>query len=487
MRRRVFLAALFHETHGFVEDTTPRDAFHRRRRAGLLARRGDASTVDGMLEVAEAEGWEVVPGPDWSATPSGPVEHAAFTEYLHILREDLLAAFPLHGILLALHGAMTTTEEQDAEGATLAAIRATPGAETLPLAAVFDLHATFTDAMARGADALVCYRANPHTDAREAATRAARLLAASFGSRPRTIWRRVPVLWPPTGTGTADTPMRDLADAARGIERRFPDTVLAVNVVAGFAFADAREAGVSVSAVLARPDPEAGRALDDLAALAWQLRDRGAPQEADLDATLAVLPSEGPALLVEPADNIGGGAPGDCTPILRALLRHGITDAAVVMHDPAAVRALHAVETGGTATLPIGGRGWSRDAGPVTLPVTLLSRSDGRFRLHDRQSHLAVIAGADIEMGDCAVVRHAGVTVLLTSRRTPPMDLGQWYSQGLDPARFRAIGVKAAVAHRRAYDPIARASFTVATPGPCASDLSLVPYRRLPRGIHPVT
>ena len=48
------------------------------------------------------------------------------------------------------------------------------------------------------------------------------------------------------------------------------------------------------------------------------------------------------------------------------------------------------------------------------------------------------------------------------------------------------IGVKAAVAHRRAYEPIARASFTVATPGSCASDLTVLPYRNLRRPIYPL-
>ncbi len=70
-------------------------------------------------------------------------------------------------------------------------------------------------------------------------------------------------------------------------------------------------------------------------------------------------------------------------------------------------------------------------------------------------------------MGPSAVVTVGGkVTVLLTSRKTPPFDLGQLRSQGIIPEDLAFIGVKAAVAHRRAYDRIAAASYTVATPGP---------------------
>ncbi len=74
----------------------------------------------------------------------------------------------------------------------------------------------------------------------------------------------------------------------------------------------------------------------------------------------------------------------------------------------------------------------------------------------------------------------------LSSRKTPPFDLGQLRSQGIVPEKLFAIGVKAAVAHRRAYDPIAQGSYTVATPGPCSSVLGTFPYRRLRRPVFPL-
>ena len=46
--------------------------------------------------------------------------------------------------------------------------------------------------------------------------------------------------------------------------------------------------------------------------------------------------------------------------------------------------------------------------------------------------------------------------------------------------------VKAAVAHRRAYDKIAAGSYTVTTAGPCTSDLTQLPYRRIRRPIFPL-
>src|SRR5262249_20598103 len=157
--------------------------------------------------------------------------------------------------------------------------------------------------------------------------------------------------------------------------------------------------------------------------------------------------------------NIGAGAPGDGTAVLRALVEQKIGPAAVALCDPQSVARLASVALGGHATLDLGGRGYTLSGPPFTAEVELISRSDGRFTLDDPQSHLASMSGGRFDMGPSAVVRHERVTILLTSRRTPPFDLGQWRSQGITPEAMFVIGVKAAVAHRRAYDPIAAASY----------------------------
>jgi hypothetical protein len=68
-------------------------------------------------------------------------------------------------------------------------------------------------------------------------------------------------------------------------------------------------------------------------------------------------------------------------------------------------------------------------------------------------------------MGPSVVVKAGGVTILLSSRKAP-FDLGQLRSQAIEPQTPKAIGVKAAVAHRRAYDRIAKAASPWRHPGP---------------------
>ena len=69
-------------------------------------------------------------------------------------------------------------------------------------------------------------------------------------------------------------------------------------------------------------------------------------------------------------------------------------------------------------------------------------------------------------MGPSAVVRHRGLTILLTSKKLPPFDLGQWRSQGINPEELSMIGIKAAVGHRVAYGKIASASSRSTPPAP---------------------
>lgn len=490
-RRRILTAGFFHETHTFVDDVTGWADFDVARDGAVLRKRGDGSPTDGFLEEAERQGFEVVPTLDARATPSGTVADAAFetfwAEFEHRARPALAAG--IDGVFLILHGAMATQSLADPEGELLGRLRGLPGAENLPVFGVLDLHANVTAAMCRRANGLVTYRENPHTDARQAAARATALLGRALreGMAVHMEWCRPPLVWAPPGTGTATDPMRALrhfADAAEAVD----PALLAVNVAAGFSFADTPDTGVSLSAVVAGPPGTAAATLRAGAGLAWRLREAGEVRYPDVAEIVARLEAggPGPVLLVEPADNIGAGAPGDGTGVLRALLARRVERSLVVINDPAAVAALADAATGSVREMAIGGRGFRGDAGPVKVEARLISRSDGGFDLEDRHSHLASMVGVRCEMGPCAVVAAGGTTVLLTSRKTPPFDLGQLRSQGLEPRDFAVIGVKAAVAHRRAYDPIAQASHFVDTPGPCSGDLRRFPWRRLRRPVWPL-
>ena len=495
---RIFIAGLFHETHTFLDGTTKWDDFQIVRGEEILTLKGDSSPMGGVLEVAEQLGWSVVPALSAAAYPSAIVQDDVFERYwteFSAALEKCLESGPPDGIFLVLHGAMTCETIDDVEGVLLERLvhqlqtLQQASSKSIPIFGVYDLHANFTPRMARFSNCLVAYRENPHADARESAVRAARLLERCLqtSEMPHTLLAQPPIVWPPTGTGTASDPMKMLLQLARKLQSDHPN-FWEVNVTAGFAFADTFDTGVSFGIVTTGDDDEARSALTILCDRALQLAPLGNVIEQPVDVVLAELPRNEPGLtvIVEPSDNIGGGAPGDCTGLLRAFIRHDFTNTAVCICDPDSIGRLQGRSPGEQIELAIGGRGSRLDPGPIELTVTFVRTCDGHFELRDRQSHLASMVGDRFNMGDCAIVEYRGITILLTSVKTPPMDLGQWLHVGLDPAQFSFVGVKAAVAHRRAWDPISKGNVWVSTPGPCSSDLSQLPYRKLRRPVFPL-
>jgi len=450
----------------------------------MLACEGDASPLGGVLEYAKKQEWEIFHGIDYRATPSGTVDdgvvEAWWSEFKSAWQPDCDAVY------LVLHGAMVTETIRDVEGELLARIRKLIG-EDIPIFGVYDLHANFSFSMAANSDCLVAYRENPHSDAREAAVRAAGLLVRCLAESacPKMYLRQTRIILPPTGTGTVDDPMRSLEAAARAMEG---GEVWALNIAGGFAFADTPDTGLSFQVVSSGSAESAEEFLDKLEQLTEGLKEHGRGQDEALDDVMLRLrePADVLTLLVEPADNIGGGAPGDCTGCLRALIEHEIENAAICINDPEAVTQLAGVGIGTKVSLGVGGKGSQLDEGPLNLETELLSRSNGRFELEDKQSHMASMVGDFADMGDCALVRHSGILILLTSKKTAPFDLGQWRSQGVDPAQLDVIVIKAAVAHKRAYDPISARSFWVDTPGPCSSNLKRFVYEHLRDGMWPL-
>ncbi len=492
--KKVLVAGLVHETHTFLAESTPLARFVEmvwlHGQAMLQHCRGDLSPMGGALQVADASGWQLYPSRYGAAMPSGTVEDEVLELWWNDVERDLDAALynGLDGVLLILHGAMVCHSFDDGEGEVLRRVRGKVGA-AIPIAADLDLHANFSTEMARYGTIFTGYRENPHTDARAAGERAAHYLDRVMGSgeRPQVVCLKPGALYGPAGTGTAAEPMLSFEQQARAIEQGHPQ-LLEVCVLPGFAYADIECAGFSLVATTVGDAEEARRLLQPLATEVLQRVQEGNPQDPTIDEVLpkALQHGEGPIGLIEPSDNIGGGTPGDGTGLLQALLRYAVDNAAVIINDPEAAVACHSASVGEHLHLAIGGK-VDRLHGPtLELELVLENLTDGKFDLENPHSHLASLVGRHVDMGPSAVVRHKGVCILLTTYKTPPMDLGQLRSQGMVPESLYMVGIKAAVSHKAAYDPILKASFYVDTPGLGASDLRRFNFKKVPRPMAPL-
>src|SRR5205085_3000496 len=90
-------------------------------------------------------------------------------------------------------------------------------------------------------------------------------------------------------------------------------------------------------------------------------------------------------------------------------------------------------------------------------------------------------------MGQTALLEIQGRNLLvLNSLRHPPFSLGQLTCLGIEPQRQRILVVKAAIAYKAAYGPIAGTILEVDTPGLTAVSPERFVYRIIRRPMFPL-
>jgi len=491
---RVLFANLFHETHTFAGGRTRLADFTVARGDEVLEKLGDGSRTDGFLSTAARLGLEVVPAADYVALASGPVSDEVITAFLRDFEAAVACSEgSIDALFVGVHGGMVSESMDDVEGCLLprlrrmAACRSRSGSR-VPVYGVTDMHANVSYDMAANA-ALLTYQKNPHTDAYATAARATELLAATeqSGQTLFTSHYALPIILSPAETATADSPLAEVAAIARAYESENSD-VVAVNVHAGYAYADIADTGVSIDVLARTRGLKHTALLEEARAIMSAHARRPRPSAPGPDEVLATVSAGNPApvVIADPCDNVGAGAPGDTTGLLRAFLRRQDLRSLAVLCDPLAVSEYWSYAVGSEYDVSIGGRSGVDGLGSVNAAARLILKADGNFELLDRQSHMAASVGSRTTQGRTLVFQIARAVVVVHSRRTLPFDLGQLTSLGLDPAAFDVIGVKAAVAHRRAYEKVARGFAVAETSGCCPADLRSLPYERVRRPIFPL-
>jgi microcystin degradation protein MlrC len=488
---RIALGGIIHETHSFAGTPTTLADFQTQSlhygREILHAMRGTRSAIGGMIEGAEARGWTLLPTAYGAAMPGGLVAEEAYQTILREMLHRLTEAMPLDGVLLALHGAMVTTGQLDPESDILAEVRRVVGPDT-PVVVELDMHGNLSPRTVELADVLVAFDTNPHVDPHPKGLAAAammeRLLRREI--KPTAAYAHPPLLLAPQATGTADLPLRLVHERAR--EMKAEAEIISICVMAGFAYADMPFTGTSLVVTTNDNPVLAQRYVEELTRILWQQRETALPQFLPPEQAVARAMAQpgGPIILVDSADNIGGGTPGDGTEALQAMLALGVTEGTIVLADPEAVAACWAARESAELTLAVGGKADHWHGAPVTVTGTVRALSDGTFQCELPDNHFAAFFGQTIHMGRTAWLRTAGVNIILTERKIPPFDLAQLRGIGLSPERQKMIVVKSAVAYRAAYLPIAAGVIELDTPGLCSANLSRFPYRHLPRPIFPL-
>lgn len=486
---RVAVGGFALESASFLPGVTGIDDFEAtalRGPAMIEALRGSESAGGGFVDRLEAEGAAVAPLVYADAGAAGPAADEAFDAYCAELCSGLAALDGrIEGLLLFLHGAMTTPTRADPEGELLRRVRAVVGPD-LPVMVALDLHANLTPEMVALCDGAFGFHYSPHTDMVETGARAARCLVRRLRGAvaPVTAIAKVPVALPSIFTATALAPLSDIVAAGLELERR-DERLIDLSVFCGFAYADVPQIGMSVVAVA---DGEPARAQGAATTLAGRIydarhdllhRDLVYGLEEGVARGLALARSaRRPVVLLEHADRMN-----DSTWVLRELLRQGATNAAVpYLWDPRAARRALEAGRGAEVTLEVGGRSSDRAGGQV--------RITGKVLYAGHKTYLGtgpMRRGRVVDLGPTALIDAGGIVISLTTASLSAIDEDAFGQFGLDAGDFDIIVLRSKTHFRAVYEALAETIIIVETPDWGPADLGALPYRNVRPGVFPIT
>ena len=488
---RIAIAEFKQETNTFVPFTTTLKTFEEQylhRGEEMLTAFGKARLeIPGALDALREAGAEPVPLLATMAMASGMVERKSFDILMGEIEDRLKAAMeedgPVDGVFLALHGAMIIEDQPDAEAEIVRRVRSIlkPGT---PITVSLDLHGHITGAMIQPDVAYIGYREFPHIDMYETGYRAARLLVDWLNGkvRPAMALAKRHMVLSPDSARTGAPPLSDIVAEGRAMEAR--GEVLHVSLFPVQPWIDTPDLGFA-ALVCAESGEAAQQAADRLAKMAWDRRSEFEPQVTPLPEIIRIGLSE-PGLTVasDAGDCPSGGAAGDSTAVLAALLNAGADRADRIsictICDAEAAGEAAKAGVGKTVTLMVGHKR-SGLGDPLTVTGQVKVISDGRYVLEGPGGN-----GMVGEMGLTVVLAIGSIRLNLRSIPHFEWDLGIHKSVGLDPARAALVFVRSPAHFRASYSAIAARIFLADTPGPTCLNMRRIPFTKVTRPLYPL-
>jgi microcystin degradation protein MlrC len=468
---RIFIAGIETETNTFVPWPTGARGF------AAETVRGDAvmtsTSTAGQLarlysRLAAKNSAEVVSGVFAYAEPSGPTVQSVFDSLCSEITEKITQAGPFEMILLLLHGAMVAVHCDDCEGEILARVRAIVGRRTI-VGAVLDPHCHLSDRMVANANVLIACKHYPHDDYADRAVELFELCSrASRGEvRPVTAVFDCRMIG---GYPTTQEPMASFVASLKAAEHE--TGMLSVSLIHGFPWGDTHDTGTKVLVIADGDCARAHRCAEILGRKFYGLRERLELQRPGIDSALAEAQSmKGLIVLADTADNPGGGAPGDNTELLRAMIDRGMTRAALgCLWDPMA--ALVCAEAGADAVLDIrlGGKCGPASGAPLDLRVRVRAIREAHFQTG--------LGGGKVDLGLAVRVQVGGIDVVVSSIRTQVFHPDAFTGLGIEMSGLKCIAVKSTQHFRTGFDALADHVIYVATPGALNLDFASIVYRK---------
>lgn len=467
---RVFVAGLQSETNTFAPWPTGARAFAEggmRRGADVLKGRApDYQTAQLWRDLCARDGHDFVAGLFAWAQPSGPIVQSVYEDMRDEILTELRAQGPFDVVLLFLHGAMVSAGCDDCEADLAHRVREIVGPKAV-IGVELDPHCHLTQALIDVTDAVVLMKQYPHDDYLERADELYRIcLAAARGELHPTSALfdcRMVGFYP-----TTQEPMASLVARFHAAEQE--PGVLSVSFAHGFPWGDTPNTGSRVLAVTNGDPRLAAQVAETVGREVYAARKALLPRFPSVEAALSeALETPGLVVVADTADNAGGGAPGDNTSLLKAMLDRGIRSAALgAIWDPIAAIACADAGAGATLRLRLGGKSGAASAEPLDVEATVRAVHEAHYQSGLGTSRSAMGLSVWIEVG--------GIDVVVISIRTQVFAPDAFTGLGIDLTGKKIVAVKSSQHFQTGFAPIAAKVIRAATQGAIQMDFAALPY-----------
>lgn len=494
-KKRVALLGLMLESNSFAP-VTGRDDFLARLYIAGDEFRSELSRTESRLPAELLSFHAAMDGSvDWHALPiliglveaGGPIDHDFFEETLSEIGARLRAAMPLDGVYICNHGAMITTEDRDPDGTIFGMVRDIVGPD-VPVVATLDLHGNVSDRMVEAANVVISYQTNPHVDMAARGQDAADALNEMFnGLRPGAAVLRLPMTPPTVSLLTETGPYADLINYAH---TRVTDDILNISILGGFVYADTPKNGLAIIVTARSGKAAAQKLATEIAEHAWKDHERYVPRLTLLEDAVARAVGAGedmmlkPVILADVADNPGGGANGNTTWILEALVKAGAKGAVLgIFNDPALANEAMELGEGARFKAVFNRNEPDRFSRRFEAEATVLRLRDG-----DCVGRRGFYAGRRINVGMTALLDLGEMKVVVISIRTQCADPVFLEMMGIDIAKARSVVVKSRGHFRAGFDEFFAPDqvIEVDAPGLSSPVLSRFDFKYLARPVFPI-
>ena len=399
------------------------------------------------------------------------ITEEAFDKYSNLIADDLRKAGHLDGVYLSLHGAMAVTGVPRPEAELVRRVRNAVG--DIPIMVALDLHANEDHELSDVADAVFIIKRYPHYDTTLIGEHAARVMIKTIRGqyKPTMATRKPGVITPSVFQGTGVSPAMDIMERARRWKCRNNDVY--VSVAFGFAYADVPDVGATVMVVTNNNQELADRIADDMSDYIWRKRKEFAGKRLPKTrkgvtlAIAAVKAGKSPVVIADHSDRTGGS-----THILEELIKQGAKNFCIAtLCDKKAIDEIESrAKAGDSITIDVGGYSDKYAGNPVRIEgkVEYLDK-------YERETMAVLLFGKNNR-----VILTPHLMQVTTPRIFRPL--------GINLDDLDIIVLKSRVHFRRGFHEtgLAGAIFEVDAPGLGPADLTILPYKNIPKDIYPI-